>query len=377
VSQQVEKMPYPTELDYWTEEVSTEFAQLSRTQAKVLALYSYGMAMTQHSGQTIVSTFLGLLLGQSIANLRQRLREWTYEGAQKRGEQRRTVEVAGHFAGLLSLILRYWHKPKQLVLALDVTYLRDRHTILTVSVVYRGCAIPVAWRILSSNQKGEWHPLWVDLVQRLQPAVGLPKQVWVLCDRGLYSKRLFEVIHMGGWHPVMRIRPQGRYRRPQGKHWHALERIAFRGMNSICRRVVCFKGDPLVCTLWVQWPAQYDEPCLMLTDLAPRQLTGNPYALRIWIECGFKDLKRGGLHWEQCKITDPQRMERLLFIMALALFWLIRQGSAQADELLTDATLPPLSCATLGWLSTLVCAIQHRPLPFAYFSPYSFPSPPS
>lgn len=370
-------MPYPTELDYWTEEVSTEFAQLSRTQAKVLALYSYGMALTQHSGQTIISSFLGLLLGQSIQNLRQRLREWTYEGAQKRGDKRRTVAVEGHFAALLSLILRYWHKPKQLVLALDVTYLRDRHTILTVSVVYRGCAIPVAWQVLLSNHKGEWHPLWVGLVQRLQPVQGLPGQVWVLCDRGLYSKRLFEVIQKAGWHPVMRIRPQGLYRRPQSKRWQSLDAIAFRGMKSIRRRVVCFKGDPLPCTLWVQWPAQYDEPCLMVTDLAPRQLVGNPYALRIWIECGFKDLKRGGLHWEQCKITDPQRMERLLFIMALALFWLIRQGSVQADELLADAPLPALSCATLGWLSTLVCAIQQRPLPFAYFSPYSFPSLPS
>lgn len=371
-------MPYPTELDYWTEEVSTGFGQMSRTQAKVLALYSYGMAMTQHSGQTIVSTFLGLLLGQSIANLRQRLREWTYEGTQKRGEKRRTVAVAGHFGNLLSLILGYWWRPKQVVLALDVTYLRDRHTILTVSVVYRGCAIPVAWHILKGNQQGEWHPLWVDLVQRLQQTVGLPKRVWVLCDRGLYSKRLFEIIHKGGWHPVMRIRPQGLYRHPQGKQWQALERSAFRGMKSTCRRVVCFKGDPLLCTLWVQWPAQYDEPCLMLTDLAPRQLTGgNPYALRTWIEAGFKDLKRGGLHWEQSKITDPRRMERLLFIMALALFWLIRQGSVQADELLADASLPPLSCTTLGWLSTLVAAIHHRPLPFAYFSPYSFPSPPS
>jgi Transposase DDE domain len=370
-------MPYPTELDYWTEEVSTGFSQLSRTQAKVLALYSYGMAMTRHSGQTIVSAFLGLLLGVSIGNLRQRLREWTYEAEQKRGEKRRSVQIEEQFAPFLSLILRYWRAPKQLVLALDVTYLRDRHTILTVSVVYRGCAIPVAWHILSGNQKGEWHPLWVNLVQRLQQASGLPAQVWVLCDRGLYSKRLFEVIHKGGWHPAMRIRPQGRYRRPQSKHWQELDRMAFRGMKSTRQRVVCFKGDPLLCTLWVQWPAQYDEPCLIVTDLSPRQLVGHPYALRVWIECGFKDLKRGGLHWEQSKITDPHRMERLLFVMALTLFWLIRQGSVQADELLADAALSALSCVTLGWLCTLVCAIQQRPLPFAYFSPYLFPPPSS
>jgi hypothetical protein len=347
---------------------------MSRTQARVLALYSYGMAMTQHSGQTIVSTFLSLLLGHAVGNLRQRLREWTYEGTHKRGAKRRTVEVQGHFACLLRLIVRYWRAPKQLVLALDVTYLRDRYTILTVSVVYRQCAIPVAWRVLSGNPKGEWHPMWLALLACIQPVDNLPRRVWVLCDCGLYSKRLFEAICKAGWHPLMRIRPQGLYRRPQAKRWQALDRIAFRGMQSSARRVVCFKGDPLPCTLWVQWLAAYDEPCLMVTDLTPSQLKGNPYALRGWIESGFKDLKRGGLHWEQCKITDPHRMERLLFIMALALFWLIRQGSVQADELLADTPLPALSCVTLGWLSLLVHAIQQRPLPFAYFSPYSFPA---
>jgi hypothetical protein len=115
----------------------------------------------------------------------------------------------------------------------------------------------------------------------------------------------------------------------------------------------------------------------MVTDLAPTHVGGNPYALRIWIEAGFKDLKRGGLGWEQSKTSAPQRMERLLLVMALALFWLVRQGSVQADELLFDPIPASLSCATLGWLASLVCAIHSRPLPFAYFSPYSFPPIPS
>ena len=39
-------MPYPQELEYWFEEVSIAFPELSQSQAKVLSLYSYGMAMT-------------------------------------------------------------------------------------------------------------------------------------------------------------------------------------------------------------------------------------------------------------------------------------------------------------------------------------------
>ena len=115
-------MPYPEELDYWTAEISTGFAQLSKTQARVLALYSYGMVMTQHCGQTLIVTFLGLLLAVPIQNLRQRLREWTYESEHKRGDKRQAIRVESHFGSLLGLILSYWQKPKRVVLALDVTY---------------------------------------------------------------------------------------------------------------------------------------------------------------------------------------------------------------------------------------------------------------
>jgi hypothetical protein len=370
-------MPYPEELDYWTEELSTEFPQLSQPQVNVLALYSYGMAMTHHCGQTIITVFLALLLTVPAQNLRQRLREWNYEAEQKRGSKRQEIRTEDHFAPLLRFILGHWREKKRLVLAVDVTYLRDRHTVLTISVLYRGCAIPVAWRVLKGNQDGEWHPIWVRLLQKLRPAVPPGFTVLVLCDRGLYSKRLFGALRTFGWHPFMRIRAQGMYRRIHAKTWRALEKGVYRGMKSHCFQAQCFKGDPLTCTLWVQWPQQYDEPCLIVTDLSPKQVQGSPYALRSWIEAGFKDLKRGGFHWEQCKTTAPERMERLLLLMALAMLWLIRQGSAQLDELLHDPIVSSLSCPQLGWISTFVCAIRQQPLLSAYFSPYLLPPLPS
>lgn len=366
-------MPSTTELDTWIGEVSSELRELSTSQARVLAWYSYGMALTRQCGQTMVGLFLALLLETSWVNLRQRLREWNYEVEAKRGQQRRAVAVQGQFVGLLRFILKHWVAPKRLVLVLDVTYLRDRHTILAVSVVYRGCAIPVAWRILRGEMAGAWHPVWVDLLQTLAPAVPPSCAVWVLGDAGLYSKRLYEAITFLRWHPVLRIGTQGLYRRPQAKRWQPLARLAVRGMKSRSQRVVCFKSDPLTCTLWVQWPAHYDDPCLLVTDLTPKQVGGNPYALRAWIEAGFKDLKRGGLHWEQLKTTSPARMERLLLVMALALFWLVRQGSVLVDDLALDPAHLPLSCPTLGWLATLVAAIRHQPLPTPVLAPLAFP----
>jgi len=366
-------MSHPEELKQWIAEVSRQMPQLKRNEALVLALYSFGVVMTQRCGLTTVACFLGMLLKQSVESVRQRLREWSYEAQQKRGTGRREIVVQEHFAALLNWMLQEQRAKKEVVLALDVTYLKERFSILAVSVVYRGSAVPVAWRVLPGNGEGEWHPLWLELLGALRPALPPEWTVYVLTDRGLYSKRLFEAICAYGWHSLMRIRTQGKYRRLKNKTWQALERLARPGMGLWCQRVECFKGDPLRCTLAVQWDARYNEPCLIATDLAPAQVQIQTYAYRVWIEAGFKDLKRGGLHWEQTHMTDPARVERLWLVLAVALLWLVRVGAqAQAHWHDRSSIAASLSCATLGWLTLLVNALRHEPLSLACFLPHDW-----
>ena len=71
-------------------------------------------------------------------------------------------------------------------------------------MVYRGCAIPVAWRILRANQRGSWMDPTVELLRKLAPAVPREMTVIVLCDRGLASPKLWNQIRAQGWHPYMR-----------------------------------------------------------------------------------------------------------------------------------------------------------------------------
>jgi hypothetical protein len=377
--EEISHMPFPEELDNWLEEVSSAFPHLSKPQAQVLGLYSYGMALTKHCGQTIVCVFLGLLLKLNCQTLRQRLREFTYEAGGKRGKHRRQIVVEHQFEALSTWVVKQWAEKKQIVLAADVTYLKDRHTILTVSVLYGHTAIPVAWVVLPGNAKGEWHPLWLKLLASLVPALRCVKQVVVLFDRGLYSKRLFLAVRGYGWHPFMRIREQGSYRRANRKSWKALKQVAYRGMHPTAFPVHCFKGDPLAAYLWVQWDGSQAEACLLLSDLAPKQVKGNPYPLRMWIEASFKDWKRGGLHLEQCKTVDPLRLARLLLVLTLGLFYLIRLGNGLLHSLPSPTDLPSrLSLTTLGWLHLLVSTVHPTPLHQQAFHPcvlppFSFP----
>lgn len=371
-------MPLPRELENWISEVSSAFADLSQAQVWVLALYSYGMALTQRCGQTIVAVFLARLLGEPSNNLRQRLREWTYEAGQKRGKKRRELRVAGQFAPLLRWVIEHWAAGKQIVLGVDVTYLGERFMILTISVLYGQTAIPVAWQVLKGKAQGEWHPLWVQLLADLQAGVPKDCTLWLLFDRGLYSKRLFQAVRQQGWHPFMRIRTQGSYKQAKRHNWRKLQAAAWSGMRPYVMRVHCFKGDPLKAYLWVQWDLGQAEPRLLLSDLAPRHTRGNPYPLRMWIEANFKDWKRGGLRLEQTKMTDPQRLARLLLVVALTNLYLIRAGQmphTTAGPLLPSTDLASrLSVPMRGYLTLLATVTRDATLPPPTpFHPYSLP----
>ncbi len=165
-------MSYSEPLLQWIETVSSAFPKLSRPQAKVLALWSYGMVMAKACGITLVCAALALQTGSSEASLVQRLREWCYGAQDKRGKQRRELDVRSCFAPLVCWILAWWPADeRRLALALDATTLKKRFTVLCISVVYRGCAIPVAWKVVEAQEKGSWQPHWLALLSDSRSAV--------------------------------------------------------------------------------------------------------------------------------------------------------------------------------------------------------------
>jgi len=131
----------------------------------------------------------------------------------KRGAQRQALVMESCVTPLLAWVLRGW-EGNQLALALDATQLGQRLVVLAISVVYRGCAIPVAWAILPAGHKQAWRPVWLRLLRRLRPALPRAKLVIVLADRGLYARWLFRRIVRLGWHPFLRVNRGGTFDPP-------------------------------------------------------------------------------------------------------------------------------------------------------------------
>jgi hypothetical protein len=64
-------------------------------------MWSYGMVLAKSCETTSVAALLADLLGKSYESVRQRLREWCYDGADKKGLHRQALDVTLCFAPLL------------------------------------------------------------------------------------------------------------------------------------------------------------------------------------------------------------------------------------------------------------------------------------
>lgn len=206
----------------------------------------------------------------------------------------------------------------------------------------------------------------------------------VLTDRGLYANWLYRAIRSYRWHPFMRINTGGQYRTRREKTWRGLSSVVKQTGTVVARRVVCFKtvSPQLPCTLLACWQAAYTDPWLIITDLPVTRANVVWYAMRAWIESGFKDFKRDGWRWEQTKMTRPERAERLWLVMAVATLWVVSVGG-EADLELSPSTLPSLttqrclSCFALGLNRILKAVCQQLAIPVGRFFPEPWSNAPT
>ncbi len=168
---------------------------LRPSQVRGLALWVGATLLARSGCQNAV---LGALpaLGLGWHTTRPYLREWLRDGSDRAAPCRVQLEVESCFAPLLRWVLAWW-KGLALTLAIDPTAKGEDWVALVVSVVYRGLAIPGAWRLRTGDQPAPWMPDFCNLPDRLGPVVPAAMTVRVLCD-------LWAALLRQGWHPYLR-----------------------------------------------------------------------------------------------------------------------------------------------------------------------------
>lgn len=309
-------------LSHWHGQVKQFFTMLHGHQTKVLAMFVLG-AMRAES--IVVQRVAEELLAESAAKVT------SIERRLERFLDNERIEVEtiwDHFLG--QVLPSFRHQP--LMLILDITPFEEHAQVIYVGLVHQARVLPLAWQVMpgqESWEQGQWESV-ARLFARVAQALG-QDDCTLIADRGLSCLTLIHLCQAHGWHYLLRIKQdeyieRKRYGSFQG--WQPCSEVVARTGQSWFGTVRLWKEHSFETQLSAVWEEGYAEAWFLISDRPAGRKRVKQYAWRMRVEATFQDLKSRGWQWESSHVRQRDRLERLLLVLFLAVWWLMHLAAS-------------------------------------------------
>jgi Transposase DDE domain len=294
-----------------------------------LALLVTGLLLARHSTLPRVAARLRQVTPSARADsIERRLRRMLADS---------TWNVAAIFEGVVRPSLANLPAGR-CVLILDDTEQVDRAFLSTLALAYRGRALPLAWCRWSGQLQGTYWRQIDQLFEQAQRLLPAQVQPVLLADRGLASPMLVQLSQQRGWDFLLRVQRETTLRQTGARRAprvHLGELVQAPGAPSVTRDGWVFAHHPVWAHVAAVWRRGCKESWLLVSNLDLGTGLADLYAQRMQVEALFRDAKSGGFEWELSRVLKPERAQRLVFGIMLAIWCgvLLGEGSIRAGEI--------------------------------------------
>ena len=215
-----------------------------------------------------------------------------------------------------------------LVLVMDGSVVGRGCVALMIHVLYKGRALPLAWRVRQGPKGPFPEELHIALVALIRACLPEGTQVVLLGDGEFDGTTLQETLNDAGWGYVCRT-AQSTVATWDGETF----RLDTLGACSKPGTLIALKevkitrdayGPVMVLSCWAKG---YHEPLYLVSNMDAAEAACRYYQKRFRIETFFSDQKSRGFHIHKSHISDPQRLSRLLIAACLAYIWIVYLGA--------------------------------------------------
>jgi len=232
-----------------------------------------------------------------------------------------------YFLPSVDLLLRHLAL-QTVVLIMDGSSVGRGCTALMMHVVYKGRALPLAWRNRQAPKGHLPEDLHIALVELRREVIPEEAHVVFLGDGECDGTKLQDTRTKAGWSYVcrtamstvatwegetFRLDTLGACRKPG--------RLIELQDVQVTREAY---GPVMVLSCWAKG---YQEPLYLLRNMAHAEDACRWYAKRFRIETFFSDQKSRGFHIHKSHMSDVQRLSRLFIATCLAYIWIVYLGS--------------------------------------------------
>lgn len=249
---------------------------------------------------------------------------------------------------------------------------------LMVSVLYRKRALPLAWLVVR-GEKGhlsdELHRTLIEQIDELLPAEA---QVVLLGDGEFDGTTFLEALQRRKWDYVCRTTNNITVHTAEGQ-LQTRDVSGGRGTVQALEgvRITAKQYGPV--SVVAVWEEAYEAPLYLVTNMTDLDQAVLAYRCRAQIETFFADQKSRGFQVHRSHMCHPERLTRLLLVLALAYLWVVYLGTQAAEHPAYARMLGrrrcDLSLFQLGF--RLVAHCLRFGLPFPRASLVALPAPPA
>lgn len=212
-------------------------------------------------------------------------------------------------------------------LSMDQTDIGDRFAILAISIRIGGRALPLAWKVEKGSANIGFDGQ-KEVLERVK--FWLPENVEVMlsADRFYPSEGLFNWLKAHGWH--YRLRLKGNYLADLGRDDLLTTGALAKGQQERYESDVTLFLSAVMTNIGILHEVGHPEPWIIAMDCRPSRAKVLDYASRWCIEPMFADFKSRGFGLEETQLEDPKRLDSLILIMSLAMYWCVSTGMEDA-----------------------------------------------
>jgi len=225
------------------------------------------------------------------------------------------------FTVIASFITSLLPKENGWILTLDRTDWKLGKTpvnILVLGIAHKGAAFPILWVSLpkkgNSNTKER-----IELFNRFFEHFGKERINYIACDREFVGKDWFKFLLKSK--VDFRIRVRENFKVPNRNGKKISVKLLFR--NLAIHKKMVLRKPRLICghKLYISGMRLLDGDYLILVTPEFNSKSIEDYAKRWEIETLFGCLKTRGYNFEDTHLTKPERIDKLLAILAIAFAW--------------------------------------------------------
>lgn len=241
------------------------------------------------------------------------------------------LKVEPLYGPLIEKALEGW-MGKRVSVALDTSMLWNTYCLIRLSVIYRGRAVPLGWRVIEHGSAMVSFETYKALLDEAKTRLPLACVVVFLADRGFADTQLMSHLKGLGWHWRIRITSNFWIHPSHLAPFQVGEIDLQPGHMSFWQGVSMTDKRFGPVHLAMARPLGSDEYWYVISDEAAELKTLEEYGLRFDIEENFLDDKSNGFQLESSRMRSAEALERLCFVLAMTTLYLVSVGTSVVKQ---------------------------------------------